>query len=236
MVSGSRSIESTFLHYCQKNLTNISNWYQAFIDRYQSEYKYFTHDRKKLSSLVKENDLERLKQMDIEEGYGNLVLIASEYKHQAILDYFFNNFVIPAFTKPDRTLEYYECLSINSSNKRRQLTEWAARCNQLSFIPELVKCGVIQKLLERENMTMIVDAAYYRHIQFVRELLALGFDVNAKCRKHEYSLLMIAAFDNYEMAKLLIEKGANVNDQTEDHVSALTIAAEGGKMILYACY
>ncbi len=51
------------------------------------------------------------------------------------------------------------------------------------------------------------------HIQFVRELLALGFDVNAKCGEHEYSLLMIAAFDNYEMAKLLIEKGANVNDQ-----------------------
>ncbi len=77
-----------------KNLTNISNWYQAFIDRYQSEYKYFTHDRKKLSSLVKENDLERLKQMDIKESYGKLgklVLIASEYKHQAILDYFFNN-------------------------------------------------------------------------------------------------------------------------------------------------
>ncbi len=53
--------------------------------------------------------------------------------------------------------------------KRRRLAEWAARCNQLSFIPELVNSGVIQKLLERENMTMIVDAAYYMHIQFVRD-------------------------------------------------------------------
>ncbi len=48
---------------------------------------------------------------------------------------------------------------------------------------------------------------------------------------------MIAAFDNYEMAKLLIEKGADVNDQAEDDDdSALAIAAEKGKIDIVRCY
>lgn len=68
------------------------------------------------------------------------------------------------------------------------------------------------------------------HQTVVQRLFQLA-DVNVRAKKHGQTALMLAtSHGNYEMVRMLLEAGADINIQDEDGSTALMCAAEHGRM------
>lgn len=79
----------------------------------------------------------------------------------------------------------------------------------------------------RHGETALMKAAFYGHLDAVRQLLERGAQVN-----HDgWTPLIYAATQNrLEIARLLVSKGAQVNAQSPSGVSALMMAAREGHL------
>lgn len=68
------------------------------------------------------------------------------------------------------------------------------------------------------------------HQTVVQRLFQMA-DVNVRAKKHGQTALMLAtSHGNYEMVRMLLEAGADINIQDEDGSTALMCAAEHGRM------
>lgn len=68
------------------------------------------------------------------------------------------------------------------------------------------------------------------HQTVVQRLFQLA-DVNIRAKKHSQTALMLAtSHGNYDMVRMLLEAGADINIQDEDGSTALMCAAEHGRM------
>lgn len=68
------------------------------------------------------------------------------------------------------------------------------------------------------------------HQTVVQRLFQLA-DINVRAKKHSQTALMLAtSHGNYDMVRMLLDAGADINIQDEDGSTALMCAAEHGRM------
>lgn len=93
-------------------------------------------------------------------------------------------------------------------------------------------CNVNQPNHAGYTCVMLVSLAQLQqaaHQTVVRRLLQLS-DVNVRAQKHGQTSLMLAvSHGNADMARMLLEAGADINIQDEDGSTALMCAAEHGR-------
>ena len=77
------------------------------------------------------------------------------------------------------------------------------------------------------NATPLIRATQEQHIEIVNVLLDKA-DVNAKMNDGWTSLHVATNLDNYDIAKMLIDKGADINCQLNDGATPLIMAAANG--------
>lgn len=82
------------------------------------------------------------------------------------------------------------------------------------------------KLSINDYLLTSIDSGYYQYVSYY---LIKGADPNSISLQNEYSALMLASFlDHFDIAELLIKKGADVNYRTPEGNSALIIATQKG--------
>ena len=88
------------------------------------------------------------------------------------------------------------------------------------------------KQAEKEQQSIeLIDAVEDGDALKLKELLAVGADINVKDDRDGYSLLHFAAFyDDTEALKFLIDAGANVNAKENEGRTPLHLAAERGNI------
>lgn len=94
--------------------------------------------------MIKEGDLAELKKCRIKYEYlyqsqrqfCDFIDIASQYRHQAILDYLYQNIIIPFYAINENSVDVFK-----TDMNQKTLLHWAAAANQWSDINLLVENG-----------------------------------------------------------------------------------------------
>lgn len=79
----------------------------------------------------------------------------------------------------------------------------------------------------RNNLTSLMMATVFGHMEVAKLLIAAGADVNAKTARNETALILTCAKGRVEMVKMLIAAGAEVNMKGGD-LTALAMASIEG--------
>ena len=99
----------------------------------------------------------------------------------------------------------------------------------IRMVETLLKAGANPNLAQMSGMTPLLEAVAVGNAQLVQMLLAHKANVNAATTKTRITPLMWAIGDRHpEIAKLLLDAGADVQVVTTDGFSALTFAARVG--------
>jgi ankyrin repeat protein len=98
----------------------------------------------------------------------------------------------------------------------------AIKFNQTEIVELLIKSGIEVNVKDDEDATALQHAVDSKNADIVNLLLTMNPDLNAK-GKRGYFPLFSAAFD-YDIAKALLDKGADVNNKTSDGETALFTA------------
>lgn len=113
---------------------------------------------------------------------------------------------------------------VNVSDRSGQTAlMWAAAAGHVEAVDVLLKAGADVKAATKNDFTAIMFAAREGRMDVVRRLLKAGVDVNAVMRpkssggrtprKGTSALILAVESGHYELAMLLIEEGADPNDQ-----------------------
>jgi ankyrin repeat protein len=95
-----------------------------------------------------------------------------------------------------------------------------------TILLSILSCAILAGCGERLPAVDIWTAAAGGDIQTVRQHLAAGTDVNGKDPSGGSTPLLVAAlFGQTEAARLLLEKGANVNSKNNEGATPLLVAA-----------
>lgn len=93
---------------------------------------------------------------------------------------------------------------------------FAAANGNLTILRKLVELGIdINYVTSEEKETILLWAAYKDRLDIVQYLLELGADVTHQNAAGHTALYYAVRIDNKHMARLLIEKGADVNQRLE---------------------
>ena len=83
-------------------------------------------------------------------------------------------------------------------------------------------------LNKRDGEELLMLAAGLGHVDIVRLMVDSGIDANGRGLKRRTPLMAAAAFDRADVAKALLELGADPQAQDDDNNTALTVAREKG--------
>ncbi|KAI3415806.1 hypothetical protein GPALN_005385 [Globodera pallida] len=116
---------------------------------------------------------------------------------------------------------------------------WAASDGNLPAFRSLVQTGANRFSVDRDRLGVLHCAASHGYVEILREMISLmtgqkgAMTVDAKDRNSDTPLFYAATFGHFECAKLLLDKGANVN-QTDKRIrtAAHCAAAKGQLRIL----
>lgn len=104
---------------------------------------------------------------------------------------------------------------VNRRYKYKSLLVWAKKFNNQEVIEALEKKGAQELFMSENDMRKLTDEFYeairFDEIEKVRTMIEDGFNVNRKNKLGASALGFCATFGRLEIAKLLVEKGANVN-------------------------
>ena len=96
---------------------------------------------------------------------------------------------------------------------------------------ELNTSGRVEKLTLLSSPTALADHAFVGDIEGVRRLLGAGLSSDYNVDVDGFTPLMYAAMNGHlEVAKALLEGGANVDARTHDSRTALMLAAKNGRL------
>ena len=116
----------------------------------------------------------------------------------------------------------------------------ACRSGELAVVKMLVKAGVDVRVTDNEGDTCLTLAAYFGRIETVRYLVGLkDVDVNQKDTDGHTALFLTADKNHPDVAKVLIDAGADIEAKDEEGCSPLLVASKAGaldtmKMLLKA--
>ncbi len=79
----------------------------------------------------------------------------------------------------------------------------------------------------QSNMTVLMEAVAYGHLDIVQVLIKAGIDVNAKDDFNETALIYAVRGDWVNIVKVLIEAGADTQVKDKSNMTALTYAKRG---------
>ena len=211
-------------------------WYRLFWQLYAEELKLSDRrlsDRDKLIfSLVKLNDIERLKAMRLSFNeivpikYWNTDYWATTKMRQELLDYFYQ-----------LALEYKPQGWFQPTYNRLAGPPLglAAYCNQLEVCDKLIAEGADIDKEDASGWTPLYTAAERGHVDIVDKLLAAGADMNKAVKNwgiHETPLFVAAKYGHVDVVDALLKAGAdkdNRKDRNRYRRTALWVAAEQGR-------
>ncbi len=105
----------------------------------------------------------------------------------------------------------------------------AAENASLRMVEALLKAGANPNIAQMSGMTPLLEAINVGNAQAVQTLIAHRANVDAATSKTKITPLMWAIGDNHpDLAKMLLDAGADVQAVTADGFSALTFAARVG--------
>ncbi|XP_025978632.2 ankyrin repeat domain-containing protein 29 isoform X2 [Dromaius novaehollandiae] len=106
---------------------------------------------------------------------------------------------------------------------------WAARKGNLALLQLLLNSGRVDvDCKDSLGTTALMVAAYYGHIDCVRELVLQGADINLQRESGATSLFFAAQQGHNDVVKFLFEFGASTEFKNKDGASATFLAAQGG--------
>jgi ankyrin repeat protein len=99
------------------------------------------------------------------------------------------------------------------------------------LVKALIKKGADVNVADNEYWTPLLAATSNGHLTTAQALLdAPGIDINATDHRERTALYLAALNDSYDIVKVLIDKGANVNITADDGWTPLMVAAEKGHL------
>lgn len=98
---------------------------------------------------------------------------------------------------------------------------------------KFIDAGIDVNCRTKDGTPMLNIAVRSEQIECVKWLLTFNVDIDAVSKDRGYSAVMDAVWkNNYELAKLLVEKNVNLNYISRDGQSVLVLAVGGGKQKL----
>jgi ankyrin repeat protein len=242
------SIHFPFL--CREfNNTQNLNWYKEFKNAYDMEYKGLSGRARNLFSLVKEGDIESLKNNNPPLSIDDLVLknmkgyclidFAHGYKYQHILDFFYREVICEYYQD-----EFYTSV-LQSDKDGRSLLFLSVACDQAAnVINDLISAGALVNAARNDGVSVLMMAIARGRSENISALLScLGIRTNAVCKTTGDTALHVAAMtNNIDSVNALlahhdyyVNRAINVNAENNDSMTALCIAAQMGHLdIVYS--
>ncbi|MEN3333883.1 MAG: ankyrin repeat-rich rane spanning protein [Blastocatellia bacterium] len=107
----------------------------------------------------------------------------------------------------------------------------AARVEEPSFVKALLERGAQVNVKSKNEMTPLLLAALYAKDAIAKEIAGMLIehkaDINVKGIDGATALMNAALYGKLKLLKLLLEKGAKLNDEDNHHATALTYALRG---------
>jgi TonB family protein len=104
----------------------------------------------------------------------------------------------------------------------------AVRVAEPSFVKALLKKGAEVNIKSKDELTPLLVTAQYAKDAMAKEIAKILIehkaDVNAKGEDGITALMQAARYGDLKLIKLLLEKGAKLNDEDNHHATALTYA------------
>jgi ankyrin repeat protein len=95
-----------------------------------------------------------------------------------------------------------------------------------AFIPTLLVTGLLLPVTLLSQQSELLDKVRSNDLEAVKALVAAGVDLNEREEFYHMTPLILACNSNYtEVAKVLIEGGANIHLQADNGATALIMAA-----------
>ncbi len=102
------------------------------------------------------------------------------------------------------------------------------------LIFHLVENGADIYATDHEGVSVFDMAITYNNIKMVKYLLGKGLDVNTTYRKSGFTSLMCAScYGRYEIAKILLEKGAKIDTADSSGLNAIDYSRKMNKKSIY---
>jgi ankyrin repeat protein len=221
----------------EKSKPNV-NWLARFKAAYKTEYEKLPRGMAALFSIVKEGDVEMLRQFHlsrpityedllvVDKKYNRLINYAARRAAQPVLDFFYHTIILPHYDKDGHLLTNVDRLG-------NRLLHWATRCNQQrDYIVSLIQSGLPDDINARNSIgaTVLYLAAQNGHLPVVAALLANGAKVDAACINGATALIIAAQEGHLPVVDALLKKGANVDAARNDGATPLYMAAHGGHL------
>ena len=104
---------------------------------------------------------------------------------------------------------------------------------------ELRKNPIILDEVDKNGYTALIYACkcYKNDKNFIKKIIESGVDVNKKSTSYISTtpLMVVSGLDDIEIAKFLIQNGANINDQNKSKDTALIIAVQEASEVFVKC-
>lgn len=161
---------------------NNVNWYQTFKQTYLTQYKNLTPEKKKIFTLIKEEERERLKSMNFGQGKlrdlhyltdsdnNSVEKHLVKYASQSYRNFIFNNFIVPFYQHDPKKRDIFNYT----------LLHWCIKLNQTDLVKKLIheEAYGVDEFIDL-NSTPLILSAQVGNRDLVDFLLNLNADVNA---------------------------------------------------------
>lgn len=221
--------------YNQLNLTAASgrDYQQAFVQEEKRQYSNLDTRQKNLMRAFREGNLQTIKSMKVtlkslwlcEDGLNSgLSRCAYENKRQAVLDYCFQEIVLP-----DYKLENNEVDVIKKGVSDLTLFDWAIICFcSPDYLMSLLVKGADLAAKTRSWTVLEIAVAYNNFIalEFLLDVNGNKLEINTTDSNGNSPIICAANYNSLESLQCLIKYGADVNLRNRCTETPLFIAAK----------
>jgi len=120
----------------------------------------------------------------------------------------------------------YNTISYEQWQKNNNDLFEAIRHNSINKAKELIESGQVYLDFKKNNRTFLMNCAICDHLYIAHLLIENGADLNFQGGAGYTALMWAVDFGHFDLAKLLINAGANVNLINKENQSALTLAEQ----------